>query len=80
VTACLSCGYKFDAATQIGEGDDRARPSDGAVSICLNCAHLAIFTADGGLREPTDEELLEILAQRPARVAVEAIAKRGMFR
>ena len=39
--ACPSCGYKFDAATGLNGAD---RPSEGAVSICLACGSLGIFT------------------------------------
>ena len=39
--ACPSCGYKFDAATGLR---DAKTPDEGAVSICLACGALGIFT------------------------------------
>lgn len=76
--ACLACRYQFDSATQVG-GEAPVRPHVGSVSLCLNCGHLAIWTAYG-LRQPTDVELAEIMGQREVALSVGYIRTRGLFR
>jgi hypothetical protein len=50
---CSKCGYKMEAATE-AFGDHK--PTPGAISMCLNCGHAAIFDDRLQLREPTPEE------------------------
>lgn len=51
--SCAKCGYGMDATTSAyGKG----RPSEGDVSMCLNCGALAVFNKDLTLRQPTKEE------------------------
>ena len=53
---CRQCGHKLDGAL----GIHAAQPEDGSISICVNCANVAIFNDRGELRPPTTEELEEI--------------------
>lgn len=53
---CRRCGYKLDGAL----GITTQFPEAGALSICINCAAVAIFNERGELRPPTTEELVEI--------------------
>lgn len=55
--ACLNCGELNDRATQlVKEQESAAGPKAGDVSICAYCGHVAIFKADGSLRELTADE------------------------
>jgi ribosomal protein L37E len=51
---CAACGYRFEytTAAQLGQ----TRPTEGCVSVCAACGHLAVFGADLRLREPTPAE------------------------
>lgn len=60
---CLNenCDYTFNLAASPSDPD--ARAEEGAVSICFNCANIAIFTEEGkGLRPPTADERAEVIA------------------
>lgn len=71
---CLRCGYAFDTYTSVTPGG--GRPDTGAVSLCLECGHLAIFvnsTFGLALRETTadehdalmaDPDIIKVLAAR----------------
>jgi len=43
--ACPSCGYKVDAATGVGHD---AAPSDGDISICIECCAVNAFVVEDG--------------------------------
>lgn len=73
---CLACGYAFDAAS--GLVDPAARPGPGDATLCLNCAHVMIFTPFG-VRNPTPGELAEVLADEQARASVGYIRSRGFI-
>jgi hypothetical protein len=60
VNRCSSCGYTFDAASEVGNADAPVYPKPGDASLCLKCGHIGIFTADGAIREPNDQELREL--------------------
>ena len=51
--ACLNCGWILTAA----------KPQDGNVLVCVNCATVLIFTADRELRLPTKNELPGLMAR-----------------
>lgn len=58
---CPGCGAVHDAATS--PFDPGLRPDEGSISVCFECSHVAIFTGQGlEVREPTDEELVTVLA------------------
>lgn len=60
-TTCLNCGTSTDLVTQVSrDGDKIAGPEAGDISACMYCGHLAIYTADGVLRELTAEEIVDI--------------------
>jgi len=56
VLVCPCCGYKMDRATGIGY--DRP-PAPGSVTVCMNCAEVLMFGADGTLRQPLLAEMLD---------------------
>jgi hypothetical protein len=60
---CLSCGYRFQAATNV-KGTLEGAPEPGSFSLCIRCGHLAIFDEELRLRALTDEERT-IAAQIP---------------
>ena len=70
---CLTCNARIETASDLF-GDEKVKAGD--VSICLYCGAVAIFTGPGiGLRDPTNEELVEILADPRVR-RVRAARKR----
>ncbi len=46
-SACLGCGKIVDAATYAGRAEKRPRPGD--LSVCMYCAHPAIYDGEGKL-------------------------------
>jgi len=58
---CPNCGAQHDVAGTINSDD---RPSDGDVSLCVQCGEPAIFdfSLPGNMRKPTIEELEHIAA------------------
>lgn len=79
VDHCAYCGYHpLDAATNAGRTTRPPRPGD--VMFCVKCAGLHIYADDGGLRLPTDNELLAVQYDPDvgrARAAVMAMINRG---
>ncbi len=76
---CLNCGEKLDGASVIDESDKLVNrnpaPRPGDFTICIKCAHLMIFSDDGGFREPTKEEAFDIAGDKRLLAAVEAISQ-----
>ncbi len=68
---CLNCGYKLDAATEVG-GD--GSPESGDATICIQCSHLMIFDEDLKLRELNDLEIVELAGDRRMVGAMNAIS------
>jgi len=66
-TRCIECGRFNDAATY-AYGHEPHYPRPGDVSFCIGCGHLAVFTADLCLREPTIEEHLTLARDPKIRV------------
>lgn len=54
---CLGCGAPNDATTAAYH---ECRPNAGDVTVCIYCGHISVFNADLTLRNPTDEEVLDI--------------------
>jgi hypothetical protein len=52
---CPHCSYEIDASTGVFQ-DEAIKPSEGSVSICLNCGKLSVFTKNLKLRKPTAAE------------------------
>jgi len=72
---CTNCGKLNDVATDSsGSG---CTPSAGDLSVCFYCGHLTVFADDLTLREPTDDEIVE-LAGLPE--LVDAMSKLPMMR
>ncbi len=59
--ACPFCGAIHDRVTCV---TDDQRPNADDISLCIQCGEWSIFTADLTLREPTEDELLEISHDR----------------
>lgn len=55
---CPYCGTAHDCSTAVA--NDKLRPSSGDVSICAQCAGLALFDDDLQLRKPTEKEQVEL--------------------
>lgn len=63
---CPRCHTKFDRVSGIG---GKFKPSPGDVSLCIECASLAVFDDHLQLREPTLTELLRIQQSEYGQVA-----------
>lgn len=63
-TLCWHCDRMLDAATEVAGS---ARPTPGAVSLCLYCGAVAFFGDDMVLRSPTEEELDDLVKEREFR-------------
>lgn len=71
---CPACGYPVPLTTGIGPDMEGVVPHDGAVSICIACGAIAIFTADGAaLRAATPEEKAEIITDVKVANVVAAV-------
>ena len=71
---CLYCGFKFGAIAGIDEDSDNRAPREGDYTVCLECAGVMVFTADGGRRKPTGDEAETINADdriHGARLVIE---------
>lgn len=54
ISHCWSCGEPQNCHCGPGQ------PNAGEVCLCLNCTAINIFDDDGGLRDPTPDELASI--------------------
>lgn len=70
--ACLNCGHKLDTA--MGTNNEEV-PEPGAVSICIKCSHIMLFTNELGMRNPTEEELARIVSEDDVINALIALAR-----
>ena len=56
---CLGCGKLLDASSIYGDEPSRG-PSEGDITICLQCRHVMAYRADLSLRALTDDEIKEV--------------------
>jgi len=68
---CPSCGKHLDAASS---PDDDVKPSVGDISVCIYCSHICVFGDDMVLRNPTDEEMLQIAGDKQVIAVVNVTA------
>jgi hypothetical protein len=66
---CPTCGYEMNAASS---SEEDKQPYAGAISICLNCGQVLLFTDDLSQRLPTDEEMEDIKAA-PAWTGIQSV-------
>jgi hypothetical protein len=59
LSQCWSCGYKIDCASKLTKKEDIRLPKEGDPSLCLECAALSVFGADGSIHEPTISEMTQ---------------------
>ena len=67
---CRTCGAIVEFATT----KDDSRPSPGDLSICFYCRTLSVFGDDLRLREPTDEEWIEIAGDEDVKAVTGMVA------
>jgi len=72
VNTCPECGNKNDSG--LGIEHEALIPREGDASICIVCGHVMIFKADGALREPSEDELIEIMRSKTVREMMAALA------
>jgi hypothetical protein len=72
-SVCPICFTALDAASGVG-GD--LVPSEGDVTVCLECGNIAVFTVDLRLRVPTEEEFSQLKHDR--RILAMQIAVRRL--
>lgn len=74
---CPACGARTSAVSE-ASGEPHA-PTPGAVNLCLYCRSIGLYAVDelGELviRDPTDEELLELVKDPYVRRAMAALAE-----
>ena len=58
---CLNCGEVNDMA--MGTAPD-TRPHPGAFTVCATCGHIMVFKGDLTLRNPIDDEIVEIAGDK----------------
>lgn len=59
-TDCPHCGRENDQHSGINTDE---QPDEGSVSLCWGCREPSLFTGDGSLRKPTEQERTELLAE-----------------
>jgi hypothetical protein len=58
---CFGCDRVLDAASNtIGE----SMPKPGNITVCLDCGHIMVFGDNLQLRNPNDQEILEIAGDK----------------
>ena len=76
-TTCPYCGERCDAHAEVA--DPAAQPRDGDCSVCFGCGEVAVYFAITpsvlALRQPTQDERRELLADPDVRRARAAIAE-----
>lgn len=73
---CLYCKANLDCHDQIkgpGEDDDTPDPND--ATVCLHCGGLMVFDEKLQLREPTKDEIEQMLGDIRVTAAISAIGK-----
>ena len=77
ILECPVCGYIADGMLGVHAGDNQPKPGDPA--LCLNCATINVFTADG-LRPAPPEVVAHVLTDPIAVGLVAHIRARGVLR
>jgi hypothetical protein len=67
---CPYCGSTLDAFTGVTGAD---LPDPGDPTLCGYCAGILVFNADLTTREPTEDELADVLTSRELRIAQQAL-------
>lgn len=75
-TTCPYCGRSNEAHAPTGK--DYETPEAGDVSVCWKCHNLAIFQADGSVREATPEEDTELREAPEIRDVLMALKKSSL--
>lgn len=71
-TQCPFCGSPINGHTQ--HGGKEGRPEPGDASVCAYCAQIAVYTAELGLRRPSDEERVELLSHPAVQDTIRQVA------
>lgn len=74
LSKCTSCGEAMDSAMNAQFGINNV-PSSGDVTVCMYCSHIMIYDDNLILRDPSNDELIDIAANKDILRAVNAIAK-----
>lgn len=70
---CLNCDAVLDASSSTDE--DTRGPEPGDATICFYCGHLMVFDHELNLRNPNDDELIEMAGDPRLRLVMDACAK-----
>jgi hypothetical protein len=54
------CPWCHEEMPNVSGMNTKERPTEGAVSLCIQCGEWAVFQGNGSLRKPTDDEFIEI--------------------
>jgi hypothetical protein len=71
-SACTHCGRVMDMATNITGGNI---PEEGSIGLCIKCSHVMVYDSSLRLRNPNDEEMVEIAGNESILKAVAILAK-----
>ena len=72
---CLDCEMLIDSGAPTPDAPDDSTPTPGDIAICLHCAHVMIYADDLTVREPTNDEVVEIAGDPDMVRAVNAIVE-----
>lgn len=75
---CPYCNYQKDKATQLRYQDQDAElPSDGDLSICMNCAEVCAFdsSSKGGMRKLNEVEGMLYLHDERVIAGIQAVRR-----
>jgi hypothetical protein len=64
ITRCINCHHKLDAATTHPLELDQRRPRGGDTTVCIECRHIMIYNNDLTVRNPTDEEIIDLAGDK----------------
>jgi len=77
LNSCLNCGKAIDAAAPVEIGARPPQPGD--IAICLGCAHIHIYADDLTLRQPRDDEMVEIAGDQDILKAMTDLGRLRMI-
>lgn len=67
---CPKCGRENDRSTGL---ECARKPEPGDVSVCFGCYYVGIYSDDGTIREPTEDERREMAEPENAKRIADAI-------